>query len=252
MTMTRLFTTTFDEELKSRGFKRKAKLYYRLNGEILQGIIIKTINPYTLNFTAIPYWMEYAQENFSSYHKGFWAENGICISPGTDAYYRAENEQLNLDYMNSCFELAKKYALPALDKINDLDSYMECCLPHWDLPDREESRKRVLKIHPSDIDEKYSYIRFPITLCWHIFDSHYTHSAFLNYAYSIGDIQKGYEMLKDTESQREHGGDLSLRKYREFLGEDGMEKAEKYFRERKAKTLPLLRDELGLNTFDLK
>lgn len=250
--MTRLFTTTFDEELKSRGFKRKAKLYYRLNGEILQGIIIKTINPYTLHFTAIPYWMERRREYTTAYSKGFWAENGICISPGTDAYYRAENEQLNLDYMNICFELAKKYALPALDKIKDIDSYMEYCLPHWDLPDKEASRKRVLKIHPCDIDAKYSYIRFPITLLWDAFDSLYTHYAFLNYAYSIADIQKGYEMLKDTELRREHGGDFSLKQYREFLGDDGMEKAEKYFSERKAKTLPLLRDELGLNTFHLK
>ena len=252
MKMTKLFTTVFDEEMKARGFKRKAKLYYRLNGEILQGVIIKTINPYSIHFYAAPYWMRNLCDDMPL-NKGYWADFGLNISPGGEAYYREENERLNLDYMNICFSLAKEHFLPVLDKITDLDSYLENCTPNWD-KFGDHKNERVIKILPGSIDPKYSYLNYPITILWDIWCELYQHYAFLNYGYRENDLQKGLDLLDEKDallSEYINRDRFAQERYITFMTKDGLDKAKEYFTTRRAEMLPRLREELGLDTFNL-
>ena len=254
MKMTKLFTTVFDEELKSHGFKRKAKLYYRINGDILQGVVIKTINPYTIHFYSAPYWMENIQSKSSPLHKGYWAENGLCISPGSGAYYREENEQLNFDYMNICLALAKDHIFPVLYKMNNIDSYIENCVPNWSTIDEINARNEVVKIKASTIDEKYFYIKDDITILWRVWDELYTYYAFLYNGYLKNNLKSGYDKLDQQVSFlpfHTNRDRYSQNKYMEFMTRDGLERAKQYFEERRSIMLPRLRDELGLDTFDL-
>ena len=250
----KLFTTIFDEELKSRGFKRKGKLYYKLNGNILQGVIIKTINPYTIHFYAAPYWMENTQIKLSALHKGYWAEQGWCISPGSESFYREENEQLNNDYMTACFSIAKKYILPVLDKICDLDSYIEYCVPNWNFDYDQENEKDVIKIFPKEFGSKYSYLGRPITMLWRVWDELYSYSAFLQYGLRGNNLQNGFDLLDKQASKlpfhtnRERN---AQNRYVQYMTDDGLERAERYFEERRAIMIPRLRDELGLDTSSL-
>ena len=254
MKMTKLFTTVFDEEMKSRGFKRKAKLYYRLNGDVLQGVIIKTINPYTIHFYSSPYWMENIQAKSSSLNKGRWAESGWCLSPGIFAYYREEKEQLNMDYMNICLTLSKEHVLPVLDKIKDVDSYIENCVPNWDNMGNGQIMEDIIKFNPGAIDEKYSYIQDDIKILWRVWDEMFTYSAFLYKGYSTNNIVNGYNLLNQKASFlpfHTNRNRYAQSKYMEFLTNDGLERAKQYFEERRSIMLPRLRDELGLDTFCL-
>lgn len=254
MKMTKLFTTVFDEELISRGFKRKAKLYYRLNGDILQGVIIKTINPYTIHFYSAPYWMENIQAKLSPLHKGYWAEHGWCISPGGGAYYREENENLNLDYMSICLALAKEYIFPILDKMNNIDSYIENCVPNWTTMRNEVSRNDVIVVNPWTIDEKYSHIDTDIKMLWRVWDELFTYNAFLYKGYTNNNLKCGYEILNSKAALlpfHTNRDQYAQNKYMEFMTDDGLSRAKQYFEERRAIMIPRLRDELGLDTFNL-
>lgn len=250
MKMTKLFTTVFDGEMKSRGFKRKAKLYYRLNGDNLQGVVIKTVNPYSIHFYSAPYWMESIQADLFPLQKGYWAEISTSISPHWSARYYEENEQFNFDNMNLCFTLAKDHILPIMDKMNDLDSYIENCVPSWSGFGTEINRC-VIEIGPDDVEEGYSFlVDFPIKMVWHVWDM-YTYSAFLQYACLKGDLQKGYDLLEekgalmpDSWGSKEY----AQNKYAEFMTDDGLQRAEQYLADRRKIMLPRLRDELGLDT----
>lgn len=246
MKMTKLFTTVFDEELKARGFKRKARLYYRLNGDILQGIVIKPINPYSIHFYAAPYWMDdYYFREFPIY-QGYWAENGGGVD-ASFAYYREENEQFNLDIMNICFTLVKDYALPVLDRINNLDSYIENNKPNWNVFGQTNWS---VKVDPANLDDRYSYIKYPVSMHWFYYNSAYDYTAFLKYACDVGDIQKGYDLLIKKEHEGWQISEWS-NEYPKYMTEDGLERAKEYFEKRRQIMIPRLRDELGLDTFNL-
>ena len=122
MKLNKCFTTVFDAPLKERGFKKKGTLYYRMNGEILQGITLKSMNPYMISYNYFPYW---AYENRKIYDtvlsKGYWAENhGV-----TGDYYRQDEEEEMLTEMEARKDIFCNVIIPALDKVNDLDSYIE-------------------------------------------------------------------------------------------------------------------------------
>ena len=251
MKMTKLYTTVFDEELKSRGFKRKAKLYYRLNGDNLQGVIIKAVNPYSIHFYSAPYWMENIQAELFPLHKGYWAENGSSVDSAL--YYREENEQNNFDQMTACLTLAKAHILPIMDNMFDLKSYIENCTPSWHGFDGKTGYQAVIKIHPNDIDDKYSYLKDPISLVWYFWNM-YTYSAFLKYACEEEDLQKGYDLLEEKASLMPDLWGVkepALKDYMEYMIDGGLEKAKQYFDERRKIMIPRLRDELGIDTFNL-
>lgn len=251
MKMTKLFTTVFDEELKSRGFKRKAKLYYRLNGNILQGVVIKAVNPYSIHFYAAPYWMENIQAELFPLYKGYWAENGASIDSGL--YYREENKQINLEQMNAFLELARMHILPVLDKMFDLTSYIENCTPNWQGLDQKTSRQAFIQLFQNDVDKKYSHLEFPIHLVWHLWNM-YTYSAFLKYACEEKNLQCGYDLLDKKSSLMPvswGSKETAQKEYMQYMTDDGLERVERYFEERRAIMIPRLRDELGLDTSSL-
>ena len=100
MKLNKCFTTVFDSTLKSHGFKRKGVLYYRINGEVLQGITVKMTNPYSICCAFLPYWM---YDILWDFHRGFpidkceWAEE-LNYLPGE--YYRQDDENAIDDVEN--------------------------------------------------------------------------------------------------------------------------------------------------------
>ena len=198
--------------------------------------------------------MENIQAELSPLYKGYWAEYGICISPGACAYYREENEQLNTDYMNICLSLSKKYILPIMDQIYDLNSYLQYCTPKWKDISNEKSNERVIEILPEEIDERYSYIDSQVKLIWQYWDELYMYSAFLKHACEEGNLQIGLDLLEEKDKILPtfiNADRFAQNKYMEYMSDDGLERAKQYFAQRRAIMLPRLRDELGLDTFNL-
>ena len=98
MTLLKCFTNTFDSYMTENGYRRKGKLYYRLRGEILQGIVLRAIDHYDVCYTCFPYWSyQYRQPAYSLewLSKGFWAEIGESI-PGTCFRYNSDEENVRV------------------------------------------------------------------------------------------------------------------------------------------------------------
>ncbi len=125
MTLNKCFTQTFDGILKDRGFKRKGMLFYRVHGEILQGIKLKPINPYDIMITYHPYWthrLMYPLEFHRNLPKGYWAEFGEWVS---GQYYVKDAPDQNLQDMQICLETVCDKVLPVLERVNNTESYLE-------------------------------------------------------------------------------------------------------------------------------
>ena len=137
ITASKLFTTVFDEEMAKNGFKRKGHLYYRLVGEILQGIVLKTVNPWSICYCAFPVWsLPRERYAYAPYFdtKGYWAECGMELDPAYlyGGYYRKENVELNLEVMEFCLDITRKFFLPILDNVTDIDSYIKYKAKIWE------------------------------------------------------------------------------------------------------------------------
>ena len=123
MKLNKCFTTVFDSTLKEHGFKRKGVLYYRINGEVLQGITIKMTNPYSICCAFLPYWM---YDILWDFHRGFpidkceWAE---ALNYLSGEYYRQDDENA-IEYMQSLLAPVRDSLIPLLDKISNIDDYL--------------------------------------------------------------------------------------------------------------------------------
>lgn len=141
ITASKLFTTVFDDEMKGRGFRRKGSVYYKVVGEFIQGVALKTVNPYSICFHAFPYWSKPSIHVYyePDLYKGYWTESGMEIMPKHlyGMYYRKENVQINFDAMKVSLELAKEYFLPILESVTDYDSYIAYKLYTW--PEEEQT-----------------------------------------------------------------------------------------------------------------
>lgn len=130
MKLNKCFTTVFDSALKEHGFKRKGVLYYRINGEILQGITIKLINPYAICVGFVPYWMynlPWDLHRGGSIDKCDWAEDFPYLF---GEYYRQDDDKA-LEKMQSFLDPVINKLIPLLDKIISIDDYLsikEYCL----------------------------------------------------------------------------------------------------------------------------
>lgn len=135
MKLNKCFTTVFDSALKERGFKRKGVLYYRINGEILQGITIKLINPYHICVGYIPYWMYDIARHFSRgcpLERNYWAEEFDYLDGD---YYRQDDDQA-LEKMQSLLDPVINKLIPLLDKISSQDDYLRAKEYYLDLGSR--------------------------------------------------------------------------------------------------------------------
>ena len=253
MTISRLFSTVFDEEMKSRGYKRKTKLYYKLDGEMLKGVVIRCINPYIIDFNVLPYWYEpYLQYiDDQPLTKGYWAEDEaiLHISPGMLSYYRKENERLNSDYMTLCLELAKKYILPRFDKVNDIDSYIELITYDWRKNATGDVMPFASEIDTKEFGEQYAYMNDYVQYGW----CRYTRVlqyVMLEKALIDKSFEPAYKIFKEilTEyRQKEYYSKVFF----DAMNSGDLEWIERYKQQRKAIIAPRLRDELGLDTFHL-
>ena len=130
MKLNKCFTIVFDPALKEHGFKRKGVLYYRVNGDILQGITIKLTNPYAICVGFVPYWMynlPWDLQRGGSIDECDWAEDFPYLSGD---YYRQDDDKA-LEKMQSFLDPVINKLIPLLDKIISIDDYLsikEYCL----------------------------------------------------------------------------------------------------------------------------
>lgn len=248
MTITRLFTKTFDEVMKAKGFKRKNRLYFKLVGEILQGVVIKATNPFEICFCAAPYWIPRNLTDMFPLHKGYWAEsNGFRIN-STD-FYRKDAEVYNSYYMNECLKLAENYVFPYFESITDLDSYIDAMTDFWAGRSPEEKRLRLIRFF---VDSEDGLRDSEITVFWRMLEQG-TQYALLYKAYLNHSFEQTYEELKTILS---HNVLVSPRdRLDEYYGGafiNQMEKGdylwiETFRQERKKQIEERMREELGLS-----
>lgn len=133
MTMSRCFSKVFDEPMKERGFKRKGILYYRLNGEILQGITMKTVNPYIISFNFHPWWMHDLKKEFWETEKyiktNVWAE----AFDKWGFYFCSSEEEEALEDMETMLDWVIESAIPALDRVSTVDDYIRIMMENIEL-----------------------------------------------------------------------------------------------------------------------
>lgn len=124
MKLNKCFKTVFDQPLKERGFKKKGLLYYRMNGEILQGITIKLINAYSICFNYLPYWLYEEKSHNYKLNESYWAERHAIWGP----YFNKNDEETAIKNMEKLKEVVFKKVIPFLDSITDFDSYFDSML----------------------------------------------------------------------------------------------------------------------------
>lgn len=275
MTTTRLFTTVFDEEMYSRGFKRKGRVYYKLCGELIYSVALKPINPYSIHFNVIPYWLiEYLQERFSPtypYTKGVWAECGCDITGRL--YSKAEGEQANIDYMNTCLSVAKRYMLPFMSEIK---SGYDLLVPFQNLKDKNidlnsdwpatlyEASDSIRKIQdeklkfsrgdsgfiifdvaPGSMDPKYEYLNKYGMMVAFVWECHVQQLLLLDMAQKEQSYENACKIWESYAPSYIYGRDIFKSKMRE----NNFEWIKQFRAEQEKIALPKLRDELGLSIF---
>ena len=252
MNVKKLFSTVFNEEMQKRGFKLKGRVFYRMVGEMLQGVTIKPLKNYSLHFISYPYW-SYSWDACSAvestgYAKGYWAEAGLELSPCLSAYYREVNAEMNLDYMNACLEIASEQILPIIDKIDSIDTFLSYREYNWiNLPE-ELRNKRCVQLQRNDILEKYGDYHGEFTLRWDDKVSRVHQYAYLYKAYQDGSFDRAYRLLSHTieDCSAEYQKRLSSL-FVEKMQSGDLEWIEQYRQSRKEQLVPRFKKELGLD-----
>ena len=89
---------------------------------------------------------------------------------------------------------------------------------------------------------------------WRIWNGLYTYYAFLYYGCLKEDLKIGYSLLEKQSAflpLHTNSNRSAQKNYLKFMTDDGIKKAKAYFEKRRSIMLPRLRNELGLDTFDL-
>lgn len=131
MKLSQCFIQTFQNILLNYGFKRKGVLFYRIHGDILQGIKLKQTNPYSIMIMYYPYWMHqliYPDEFYSDLKKGYWAERGEYIN---GQYYSQDDPDQNQKNMTMCLETVCNEVLPVLERVTNTKSYLQATLESY-------------------------------------------------------------------------------------------------------------------------
>ena len=265
MKITPLFNSVFAEELKKQGFKKKGRCFYRLVGEILQGITVKPINPYDIHFIAKPYWIPMRVTNLESWAslvKGYWIEDsyGLLSSSDMVRYYREAEAGKNLDIMNSCLHAVKTYFIPILDRVVDLDSYLDMVDVNWPNLPEPWSRERIIDIKYEDIAEKYVDLvaareMTPSLRLFYPTLSYMEQYAYLYKAYEDGTFERAYISLNeslDNESKRYRiNRSYYTSVFDKVMNANDLEWIVRFKEERTRIIRPRLRDELGLDVSHL-
>ena len=148
MKMNKCFTSIFDPFMKQAGFARAGILYYRMKGNMLQGMRLETINPYHITFSNFPYWL-YHRRNIipqPNIRKGGWTQTGGMIS-SMDTYYDENDPKRNDMIMREMLDLFQNTVIPYFDSIcNEYDYFhmtlnrpFDLLLKYKDLPSSMEN-----------------------------------------------------------------------------------------------------------------
>ena len=122
MKMNQCFTSFFQQTMKEEGFKKVGLLYYRVQGVMLQGVLLKTCNPFQICFSNFPYWL-YPKRNFnvsSDFKKGCWTQGGGFMY---GFYYNPQTPEENEHSMQETLCLFKDTVLPYFNSIKNEEEY---------------------------------------------------------------------------------------------------------------------------------
>ena len=125
MKMNKCFTSIFDPFMKQAGFARAGSLYYRMNGNLLQGVRLETTNPYHISFSSFPYWLYHKRNIFPepNIRKGGWTQTGGMIL-SMDTYYDINKPIQNDIIMHKTLDLFQNTVIPYFDSIcNEYDYF---------------------------------------------------------------------------------------------------------------------------------
>ena len=122
MKIKELFLSFFQDELDKQGFIFKHNMFYRLNGNILQGVALDCLlNHYYVRYTQFPYWCYRLLFKDEPVKKRYWVIRGECklsrdFLPNTPTEY--ENA------MRNAFEIFVEHILPTMNNVFDEQSFL--------------------------------------------------------------------------------------------------------------------------------
>ncbi len=119
MTLNKCFTDTFTPTMKQAGFTKSGLLYYRMHGNMLQGVFLKTCNPFQICFASIPYWM-YNTMAYPDIQKGWWTQEGGFMMGFYYTPQEPEQSQTKMQAVLNCFAHT---VLPYLDNMKTEQDY---------------------------------------------------------------------------------------------------------------------------------
>lgn len=131
MTIRQLFREVFRETLAEHGFGYKYNYFYRLNGEMLQGV---TVVPsygggYFLRVACYPYWMHDFINDANirnTFKKPYWVEQ-FDVKSGEMTFFLQDSPD-NCPMMERLLQNFLKNVLPAMDAICDVQSMGEAII----------------------------------------------------------------------------------------------------------------------------
>lgn len=123
MKLNKCFTDVFNTPLKEWGFKKTGLLYYRMQGVMLQGIWLKTINPFFIHFSTFPYWLYHKRNIYMNMKikKGWWTQSGGIMA---GFYYDLNEPERNKKYMIETFDIFRDTVLPFFDSMKNENDYI--------------------------------------------------------------------------------------------------------------------------------
>lgn len=119
MKLNKCFTDTFNSTMKQAGFSKTGLLYYRMNGTMLQGVWLKTCNPFHICFATLPYWM-YKAQLYPDIKKGWWTQEGGFME---GFYYNPQTPEQNQAQMESVLNFFVHTILVYLDGMKTEQDY---------------------------------------------------------------------------------------------------------------------------------
>jgi hypothetical protein len=118
-----LFLQYFKEDLAGHGFRRKGKFFFRMNGEILQGIGVDAVPfRYYVRYSQFPFWCYRLLYKDLPLSKGYWLNDGDY--PAMSFFSNAKPEK-NIPEMEFNHKAYQTEIFPLLDATVDEKTYIE-------------------------------------------------------------------------------------------------------------------------------
>jgi len=161
MKLNKCFTLVFDDYMKTVGFSRKGILYYRMVGNMLQGVRLEATNPYSITFSTFPYWLynKRTSPKEPNIARGNWVQSGGSLT--TMNYYTLNAEEQNTKDMMAVFDLVRDIVLPYLDQVSNEMEYLQMVYHNPDiLLSAESIEKPSIRMQESPTAEFFLYNQY--------------------------------------------------------------------------------------------